>query len=57
MSNTHLIQTIIECIVIPAVIISVFYEPVIAKWEERQKEKVLKAFKDRRKFRGENRDV
>lgn len=57
MSNTHLIQTVIEAIAVALVIIAVFYEPAVAKWEEKQKEKVLRAFKNRRKYRGENGNV
>ena len=57
MSNTHLIHTIVEVVLIALVLIGVFYEPVVAKWEEKQKEKVLKAFKNRRKFRGERKNV
>ena len=57
MSTAHTIQTIIEILMIVAVVVGIIYEPVLAKWEERQKEKVLKAFKERRKFRGENENV
>lgn len=53
MSNTHLIQTIIEIVLIALVIVSLVYEPAIAKWEEKQKQKVMKAWKNRKKFRGE----
>ena len=54
MSTAHLIQTALEVLMIVAVAICFIYEPALAKWEEKQKEKVLKAFNDRRKFRGEN---
>lgn len=51
MSTAHWVQTIIEVLVIVALIIGLFYEPVLAKWEEKQKEKVLRAFKEMRKYR------
>lgn len=57
MSTAHLTQTVIEIIAIVAVIVALVYEPVIAEWEEKKKEKVLKAFKERRKFRGDNSNV
>ena len=57
MSTLHLIQTVLELLVIAALILAFIYEPALAKWEEKKKEKVLKAFNDRRKFRGENRNV
>ena len=51
MSTVHWIQTIIEALVIVAVIIGGLYEPVLADWEEKQKEKVLRTFKKMRKYR------
>ena len=57
MSNTHIIQTVIEVIAVALALVVVFYEPSIAKWEDKQKEKVLRAFKERRKFRGDNPNV
>lgn len=51
MSTTHLIQTIIEFLVIGAIIVGFIYEPALAKWERKQKEKVLREFKERRKYR------
>ena len=51
MSTTHTIQTVIEILIVIAVIVAVFYEPVIAKWEQKQGEKMLKAFKERKKYR------
>ena len=51
MSTTHTIQTIIEVLVIVGVIAALFYEPVIAEWEKKQGEKMLKAFNERRKYR------
>lgn len=57
MSTTHLIQTTLEVLVLIAIIVGLIYEPVIAKWEEKQKEKVIKAWKQRKKYRGENKNV
>ena len=51
MSTGHLIQTILESVGIIALIIGGLYEPVLADWEEKQKEKVLKAFKKRKEYR------
>ena len=51
MSTAHWIQTAIEVVMIVALIIGGLYEPVLADWEERQKEKVLKAFKKRKEYR------
>ena len=57
MSTIQWVQTIFEVLLLMAVIASMVYEPILVKWEEKQKEKVLKAFNDRKKFRGENRNV
>ena len=51
MSTTQWIQTVIEVLVIAAVIIGFLYEPIIAEWEQKQKEKVLKAFNKRKEYR------
>lgn len=51
MSTTHTIQTVIEILIAVAVIVAVFHEPVIAKWEQKQGEKMLKAFNERKKYR------
>ena len=51
MSTAHWIQTIIEAIVVIALIVGLFYEPVIAEWEEKQGEKMLKAFNKRKEYR------
>ena len=51
MNTTQTIQTIIEVIVGLAVIVGVWYEPVIAEWERKQGEKMLKAFKKRNEYR------
>ena len=57
MNNTQIIQTAIEVIIFALLIVGVIYEPVVAKWEEKQKEKVIKAWKQRKKYRGENKNV
>jgi hypothetical protein len=51
MSTTHVIQTVIELIMVGAVIVGFVYEPALAKWERRQGEKMLKAFKKRKAYR------
>ena len=51
MSIAHLIQTIIEILFVVAIIVGLIYEPVIAKWEKKQAEKMLKAFKHRKDYR------
>ena len=51
MSTSHVIQTIIECLVIVAVFVGLLYEPAIAEWERRQGEKMLKALKKRKELR------
>lgn len=51
MNTAHAIQTVIEIVLVIAVIVAVFYEPVIAAWEQKQKEKILKAFNERKKYR------
>lgn len=57
MNNTQIIQTAIEVIIFALLIVGVIYEPVVAKWEEKQKEKVIKAWKQRKKYRGESKNV
>ena len=51
MSTTHLAQTTLEVLVLIAIIVGLIYEPAIAKWEEKQKEKVIKAWKQRKEHR------
>lgn len=51
MSTTHYIQTVIEVLLIVAVIFAMVYEPVLVKWEEKQGEKMLKAFKKMKEYR------
>lgn len=51
MSTTHVIQTILEILVVIAIIIGFIYEPVLAKWERKQGEKMLRAFNKRKEYR------
>ena len=51
MSTAHLIQTTLEVVIIALLIVGFVYEPALAKWEEKQKEKVLRTFKEWRKYR------
>lgn len=51
MSTTHYIQTTLEILLIVVVIAGFVYEPIIAKWEQKQGEKMLKAFKKMREYR------
>ena len=51
MSTVHLIQTLCEVAVIALIIVGLIYEPALVKWEEKQKEKVLRALKERKALR------
>lgn len=51
MSTAHVIQTIIEILVVGAIIVGLIYEPALAKWEQKQGEKMLKAFKKMKEYR------
>lgn len=51
MSTAHCIQTIIEVLMIGAVIVGLLYEPAIAEWERKQGEKMLNAFNKRKEYR------
>ena len=51
MSTSHYIQTILEILLIVAVIVGVMYEPLIAKWEQKQGAKMLKVFKKIKEYR------
>ena len=51
MSSAHTIQTIIEALMVIAVVVGFIYEPAIAKWEQKQGEKMLKAFSKRKEYR------
>ena len=51
MSTPYIIQTVLEIVIVVALIIGLHYEPIIAEWEDKQKEKVLKAFKERKRYR------
>ena len=51
MSTTHIVQTVIEVLMIATVVVAVVYEPVLVEWERKQGEKMLKAFKKRKAYR------
>lgn len=51
MSTSHWISTIFELLLIVLIILGFLYEPVIAKWERKQGEKMLRAFKERKRYR------
>ena len=51
MNTAHAIQTALEVLFVAAIIVGLIYEPVLAKWEQKQKEKVLKAFNRRKEHR------
>lgn len=51
MNTPHAIQTVIEILMLIAVVIGIAYEPVLAKWERKQGEKMLKAFNKRKAYR------
>ena len=51
MSTAHWIQTSIEFLVAIAIIVGFIYEPALAKWEQKQGEKMLRAFKKRKEYR------
>lgn len=51
MTTPQIIRTVFEIIMIAVLILGFVYEPALAKWEQRQGEKMLKAFKKMRKYR------
>ena len=51
MSTVHTVQTIIEALVIVALVIGFIYEPALAEWERKQGTKMLKAFNKRKEYR------
>lgn len=51
MSTAHVIQTVIEILMLIAIGVCIVYEPVLAEWERKQGEKMLKAFKKRKAYR------
>ena len=51
MTLTQWIQTIIEFLMIVAVVLGFIYEPVLTRWERTQKRKVLTALKKRKEYR------
>ena len=48
MSTIHIIQTIVELLLFVLLVLSFIYEPMLVKWEEKQKTKVLKALKEKK---------
>ena len=51
MSTAHAIQTVIEILMLIAIIVGLIYEPVLAEWERKKGEKMLKAFLERTRYR------
>lgn len=51
MSTLHTIQTVVEILLLIAIIVGIIYEPIIAEWEQKQGEKMLKAFKKQKELR------
>lgn len=51
MRAPEVIRIVIESVLMLAVAIACFYEPVIAEWEQKQGEKLLKAFNKRKEYR------
>ena len=51
MSTAHAIQTAVEVLMVVAIIVGLIYEPALAKWEQKQGEKMLKAFNKRKECR------
>jgi hypothetical protein len=51
MSTTHVIQIVIEVLIVIALLLGIVYQPAIARWERKQAEKMLKAFKKRKEYR------
>ena len=51
MSTPHIIQTIFEVLMIVLIVMGFLYEPSLAQWEQKQGEKMLKAFKKRKEYR------
>lgn len=46
-----IIRTGIEIVLVAVLILGIIYEPVLVAWENKQKEKVLKALKERKALR------
>lgn len=51
MSTLLWIQTIFELLLLVTLILGFLYEPVIAKWERKQGKRMLRAFKERKRYR------
>lgn len=50
MTTLHILQTVLEIVLVGLCIIGFIFEPALADWEEAQKEKVIKAFKERKRY-------
>ena len=48
MSTSYIIQTVVEIVIAIALIVGFIYEPIVAKWEKKQGERILRAFNKRR---------
>lgn len=53
MNSGQIAMLAFEIGILILIALGVVYEPAIAEWKRRRKEKVLRAFKNRRKLRGE----
>lgn len=51
MSAIQVIQTVIDILLLIAVVLSMVYEPLLIKWEDKQQEKLRKAFNKRKEYR------
>ena len=51
MSMAHWFQTIVEVLLMVAIIFGFIYEPALARWEQKQKAKIIKAFEERKEYR------
>ena len=51
MSTIHWVQTIFDFVLLGLVILSFIYKPALIKWEEKQSEKMRKAFKKMKECR------
>lgn len=51
MSTVHTILTVLEILMIVVIVVAMIYEPALAKWEEKQGEKMLRAFKKMKEYR------
>lgn len=51
MATLHFMQTVGLILLAGLLVIGFMYEPMIAKWEQKQKRKVLRALKVMRRYR------